>query len=364
MSTAFGFLNLEHLYNERVTQVGVARVYEAIRESLEVHTSELDGLLRMFVRKTTLAQEQIELPGTGTLQPLTESGTPAPVRPSGSYKVSYPIQGGGTAWATDRVSQAMLTVQEANRFTWDAQRRDADWMIRHILAAIFTNVTWTFKDKAGANGAKGLGDITIQPLANNDTVTYVRRNTGQASIDNHYLAQASAIDNSNNPFSNMRNELVEHPSNSGPLVAYIPTNVRDAVGGLNEFVEYHGEGVIRVAADDDEVVSAVPDLGPGDEIVGYLKTSKFWIIEWGRLPDNYIIGQARGATTPLKMREWAAPELQGFFTETWKPDSGLNQVNLIRYAGFGVANRVSAVVQRVGNGTYAIPGDYTAPLEV
>jgi len=364
MSTAFGFLNLEHLYNQRVTQVGVQRIYDAIRESLEVHTEELDGLMRVFVRKTTVAQEQIELPGTGTLQPLTESGTPLPVRPSGNYTVAYPVKGGGTAWATDRVSQAMLTVEEANRFTWDAQRRDADWNIRHILAAIFTNTTYTYADKVGPNGAKGLGDITIQPLANGDTVTYVRRNTGQASTDNHYLAQANAIDNSNNPFGNMRDELVEHPSNSGPLVCYIPTNLRDSVGGLTEFVEFHGEGVLRIAADDDEIVSAVPDLGPGDEIVGYLKSSKFWIIEWGRLPDNYMIAQARGAMPPLKMREWPAAELQGFFTELWKPESGLNQVNLIRYAGYGVAHRVSTLVQRIGNGSYAIPSGYSAPLDV
>ena len=361
MSTAYGFLGLQHLYAQRVTQAGVARVYDAIAESLQVHTEELNGLTASFIQRTTVAQEQIELPGTGTLQPLTPSGTPLPVRPSGSYTVAYPIKGGGTAWATDRVSQAMLTVEEANRFTWDAQRRDADWMIRHILASLFTNTTYTFNDEVGPNG---LGSITIQPLANGDSVTYVRRSTGAAATDNHYLAQAAAIDNTNNPFPNMRDELVEHPSNSGPYVVYIPTNLRDDVGGLTEFVEYHGEGVIRVAADDDEVISAVPSLGPGDEIIGYLKSSKFWVIEWGRLPDNYMIAQARGAMQPVKMREYPAPELQGFFTETFKPESGLTQVNLIRFAGFGAANRVGALVQRVGNGTYAIPTGYAAPLEV
>ena len=257
----------------------------------------------------------------------------------------------------------MLTVEEANRFTWDAQRRDADWMIRHILAAIFTNTSYTFKDDVGPSGAKGLGDITIQPLANNDAALYVRRSTGAASADNHYLAQASAIDTSNNPFPAMRDELVEHPSNSGPYVAYIPTSLRDDVGGLSEFVEFHGEGILRIAADDDEIVGAVPELGPGDEIIGYLKSSKFWIIEWGRLPDNYIIAQARGAMRPLKMREYDAPELQGFFAETFKPESGLTQVNLIRFAGFGASDRVSTVVQRVGNGTYAIPSGYAAPLD-
>lgn len=364
MATAYGFTNIRHLFNQRVTEAGVARIYDAIAESLAVHTQELNGLLGTMIERTTAAQEQMELPGTGTLQPLTNSGSPMPVRPSGSYTVAYPIKGGGTAWATDRVSQAMLTVEEANRFTWDAQRRDADWMIRHILASIFTNTTYTFNDEVGPNGAKGLGSITIQPLANGDTVTYVRRSTGAASTDDHFLAQLNAIDDSNNPFPTMRDELIEHPSNSGPYVVYIPTNLRDSVGGLTEFVEYFDNGVLRIGDGNDEITGGPPSLGPADEIVGYLKSSKFWVMEWGRLPDNYMIAQARGASAVVKMREYPAPELQGFFTETFKPESGLTQVNLLRFAGFGASNRVGALVQRIGNASYAIPAAYSAPLEV
>jgi hypothetical protein len=361
MSTAYGFINLQHLYSQRVNAVGVNRVYDAIRESLRVHTEELNGLMSAFVTPTTLAQEQYELAGTGTLQPLTESGTPMPVRPSGSYKVAYPIQGGGTAWATDRVTKALLTVEEANRFTWDAQRRDGDWLIRHVLAAIFTNTAWTFNDKIGAGGAKGLGDISIQPLANGDTVTYNRR-SGDPATDNHYKATADAIADVTNPFPGLYDELAEHPSNSGPYLVYIPSSLRSAVGGLSEFVPHMPENVIRVANGDDEIVQAAPAIGPGDQVIGYLKSSRFWVVEWGRMPDGYMIAHATGAGAPLRMRQYPAEELQGFITEVFNPEAGLEQVNLLRFAGFGVANRVAMAVQRVGNGTYAIPTGYAAPL--
>jgi len=37
---------------------------------------------------------------------------------------------------------------------------------------------------------------------------------------------------------------------------------------------------------------------------------------------------------------------------------------VIRYAGFGVSNRVGAVCYQVGNGTYQVPSAYNAPLAV
>ena len=37
---------------------------------------------------------------------------------------------------------------------------------------------------------------------------------------------------------------------------------------------------------------------------------------------------------------------------------------LIRYAGFGVADRVGAVCYYVGNATYQVPTAYDAPLAV
>jgi hypothetical protein len=64
------------------------------------------------------------------------------------------------------------------------------------------------------------------------------------------------------------------------------------------------------------------------------------------------------------MREYDAPELQGFFPEDHSPDGNIQEMRMIRYAGYGALNRVAAVVQRIGNGSYAIPSGYTNPLAV
>jgi len=64
------------------------------------------------------------------------------------------------------------------------------------------------------------------------------------------------------------------------------------------------------------------------------------------------------------MREYEATELQGFFTETASPDGNLQEMRMLRMCGFGVSNRVGALVYQVGNGTYQIPTGYSTPLAV
>ena len=360
----YGFNNLQNLYNTRVQAAGPAQVWTAIQESLTEYNRVLDGLTAAFVEKTVIAQEQIELPGSGTLQPLSDDGNPLPVLPSGNYQVAYPIHGAGTAWGDNRVARALMTVAEADRNTADAMRSDKDWMVRHILAALFDNVAWTFADKAGPDGTRGLGNITIQPLANGDTATYVRRG-GAALTDTHYLAQAAAIADATNPYPTLRSELIEHPSNSGPFVAYVPSGLVATTAALTEFVEADDPDIRYGAANDTLSEIRAEILGPGDEVLGKTKTSNIWIVEWGQLPAGYILTVAlNSGIKALKQREYDAPELQGFFPERADIDGNHLVTRMLRYTGFGVANRVAAAVMRIGNAVYAIPSGYDAPLAV
>jgi hypothetical protein len=358
--TAFGFIKLADLYDQRVSEVGVQRIYDAVRQSAAEYNRVADAVMGEFAERTILAMEQYELPGDGTLQPLDEDGNPMPVKPSGSYQVAYPVQGGGTAWGTNRVSRELLTVEEAARQTDDAMQRDADWMTRHMLAAVFDNATWTYNDKVGANGAKGLGDITIQPLANGDTVTYVRKGATAAAVDSHYLAQAAAISDAANPFPTIKAELHEHPSNmNGRILCYVATSLVSAIKNLSGFVPVDDPDIL--SGDNTDRVSNIPSVGPGDEVIG--KIDGCWIIEWGSLPAGYMIAKIAGKRV-LKQREFPVASLQGFFPEKASPDGNHIVNRMIRYCGFGVSDRVGALVCYVGAAEYAIPTGYDAPLAV
>jgi len=348
---AYGFVGMEHLANERVSVVGYELVWDAVRESVAEHTRQVNAMTASMVEPTTTPSVRFYQPGSGTLQPLDEYGVPKPVREEGYYDVAFPIQGGGTAWGDNRVSRALITVEEANRRTLNVLRRDADWMKRHILASVFEDDSWSFDDPEH-------GSLTVQPLANGDTVEYLKVD-GDPATDTHYLAQAAAISDDANPFDDIYNELMEHPINQGgPIVVYIPTNLKTTVMGLTGFTEVLDPDITPAITT--ATLNSVFDRGPGHEVLG--KTDKCWIIEWRSLPDSYMFAHARGGGPILRMRQYPAAELQGLFTEGFTPDGNLQQTSLIRYAGFGAINRVGAVVYRVGNASYAVPTGYTAPL--
>lgn len=348
---AYGFVGLQHMWADRVTDAGEQRIWDAVRQSAAMHSTQLAAVMAAFAQPTTDRTRRIMLPGSGELQPLDEHGNPLPTRPEGYYTVGFPIYGGGDAWGDNRVTRALATVEEANRWTLEALKKDARWVRRHSLAAIFTNTQRTFADPQG--------DIAVEPLANGDAVIY-NRVGGTSATDNHYLAQASSIGDANNPFPAMYDELAEHPENNGPYVAYVPTNLVSDIEGLTDFHPVLDPNV-RVGVASDQLVGSV-DLGPGDELIGYV--GKFFIIEWKALPDNYMIGVARGTQSVLAMRQYPSQALQGFFPEFNDVDGNHKENRLIHYAGFGVQNRVGAVVQRVGNGSYATPAGYEAPLAV
>ena len=140
MTVAYGFIGLTDLFNQRVQAVGPARVYDAVNASAAEYTRVVNALLSEFAERTIDAQIQFELPGDGSLQPLDADGNPLPVLPSGSYTVAFPIQGAGTAWGTNRITRALMTVEESNRATLDALQKDADWNTRHLLPPC--SITW------------------------------------------------------------------------------------------------------------------------------------------------------------------------------------------------------------------------------
>lgn len=361
-SNQWGYYGLRHLSGQRVATAGTQRIYTAVLESAAEYNRTVDALLADWVEPTTVGQQQVELAGSGTLQPLDIEGEGNPLveRPSGNYTVGYPIQGGGTAFGDNRVTRELMTVDEVARNIMNARQKDADWLIRHMLSALFTNTAWTFNDRVGPDGGAGLGDITVRPLAiAGDGIVYARKG-GSASTDTHYLAQASGIADATNPYPTIFDELIEHPSNgNGEVTAYISSSLVATTKALASFETVAQRGIQYGANADLAMGDMFGNTGVGDRVVGYADNVR--IVEWSWMPAGYIIAKVDGVA-PLAMREFPAANLQGLFPENHSPDGNHLAYRWLRYAGFGVRNRVSAVVVRIGNGTYAIPSGFSAPL--
>jgi hypothetical protein len=361
MATKYGIISSKQVQSERITTLGVSEVNAGIMEATKIHSQQMEVLLSTVCQKVTDHQINFKIPGSETLQPIDEWGKPQPTYELGQYSVAFPIFMAATALGTNRVSRAKMTVAELNRQLDSKMRADVDWMRRHLMAAWFTNNTYTFTDDLW-------GALTIQPLAlASDNVTYLRRN-GTSSTDTHHIAQANAISDADNPFSTIYRELDEHPSNSGPYVAYIPSSNTDEVEALTDLIEPDDPSLIISENNTRLRIGLNPDIseyGQGPVLFGerYLgRVNGVHCIEWASLPDDYIPFQSIGAGPFMGWREEPEPELQGFFTEQDPGDGNQLVSRFIRRSGFGVMNRIAAGVLRVGNGTYAEPTGYTAPL--
>ena len=351
---AYGFMNLAEIMGRRVTEVGVSVVTDAIEQSVAEHNRQMDAILALFVERTTDFKIRYRTPIPARLQPLTQDGRALPIVTAGNYDVSFPLQMAGIAAGKNYVTGQLMTVAEASELTSALLESDFRWMRDHILAALFTNVSWTHTDPEK-------GALTIQGLANADAVLYqVRTGADVGGTDNHYLAQANTIGaGADNPFGTIRSELLEHPENGGEVVVFVPTNLKASIVALTTFNSMRDPN-ITTGANADVLTGNLGVNVPGD-IFGY-EDAKVWLSEWMSLPDNYMVAVTTQGPRPLKMREYPEASLQGFNKVAARDDHPWYEEQYMRICGFGANNRVGAVVQRIGNASYAIPTNYTSPM--
>lgn len=349
----YGFLDLQHLFDQRITDRNVPEVATAITQSVEEHNRQMNALVGLFADRTTDFKRRFQTPVAARLQPLEQDGRARPIQPAGFYDIAFPLHQAGLAWGVNRITRVKMTIEDANRITATMLSADMRWMRDHLLAAMFVNSPWTHTDPEH-------GALTIEGLANGDSVRYlVQTGADQGATDNHYLAQANAIDNSNDPFPAIHEELTEHPENEGNVVAVIPTNLKASVEALNGFMPFTDPN-IRLGSAQSELIGN-PDITVPGEMIGY-HDSGVWISEWRGMVSNYIFATMTGGPRPLAMREQPESELQGFAQVATREDHPFWESHWERIAGFGGQNRVGAVVMRIGNGSYAVPSGYASPM--
>ena len=348
----YGFYNLNELASERITASNVQIVSDAIDATVAEHNRQMAAINSLFVQPTTQYKVRYQTAQSARLQPLDDNGRARPIIPVGNYDLAFPIQVAGTAWGANRVAQVKMTVGEVQRITSTMLDGDMRWMRDHILAALFNNVNYTFTDPL-------YGSLTVMPLANGDTTTYMLTSgSDSGSTDSAFNAQAAGIADVTNPFPTIYNELVEHPENAGEVISFVPTNLMASISALATYREVVDPN-IQLGANTARLIGSLNTPIPGI-LRGY--ADKNWIVEWRSLPDNYIVSVTTNGEKPIAQREEPEPELQGFKKVADRNDHPFFEAQWERRAGFGAWNRVGAFVTRIGNASYAIPTNYTTPM--
>lgn len=357
MAGIFGLLDLDSTDITFVQTVGQVAIYEAVQELVSRWNEEVSQMMSVFVEEETENfKERYYLPSGGTLERRGHLSTPGAVQTSGSYDVAYPLEDFGAQIAGDDVSLAYMTVQDLDRHLSSIFIRDAATLRFEILKALMNDTQDTFVDPIQ-------GSLSIEPLANGDSVVYppVMGSDTEATED-HYLEAgylATAISDTNNPLVTMRDDLEQHfgiTAAGADTIVFIANGERAEVEALTDF-----DGVIdpkiRPGADTD-IVQGLPAGLPGT-VLG--RSNGVWVVEWRQLPATYMIAIDPNQASPIKMRvDRSGTGLpRGLNLVATNDKYPLEQSYWRRRFGFGVGNRLNGVVMEVANsGSYDIPAAY------
>lgn len=351
-----GVLNLTDV-DVTANQVGQRVVYDAINTLVEAYNREMEAATAVFVAGTSdVYKETYKLPGGGTLEEMgvgAPLATPAAAKVGGSLDLAYDLRDARTQLAWDDVTIAKMRIEDINNELQSVlikhQNWDMSWLLNHLFAA--TNDT--FADPIR-------GSLTIRRLANTDGTIYPQLfNMGAAAEDNHYLASgyaASSITNTNNPYNTLYREIAEHYGPTNGMVFFINEAQVALTEALSGFVEIADPDITQASGS--EYLKRLMGGMPG-VVRGKLKNIG-WIVEWARVPADYIVAVDTAAPKPLQIRVDPEEELRGFkLLPGFRPESPLEGSVWRDRKGYGAKGRLSAAVMQLrATGTYATPTEY------
>lgn len=354
MSAIFGLLGLPDTDRSFVSRIGQRAVYDAIQEILARHNQELEAAMSVFVQGTTEDFKfRYKLPGGGYLQRRGGQAQSANVKRTGSWDVALPLEDFGAAIGGDRVTLAYMTVKELDTHIDTITMQDINTVRLEILKALLDSAQYTHEDPI--NGA-----LSITPLANGDAVVYPPVIGSEVeATDNHYLESGyaeSAISNTNNPYTTVRDELEEHfgyPTGGSNIVAFINKSAVPETEALADFDPVN-DRFVRPGDNVDQLFN-LPSNIPG-RIIG--RTNGVWVAEWNFVPSNYLIAVHLDAPKPLMQRVDPAntglPRGLSLISES--DQYPLENSHYSHRFGIAVVNRLNGVIMEFGTG-----GSYTVP---
>lgn len=355
-----GFYNIQDVLSRRIVDVGAQTISDALQRSAEIHQRIVDELYSTSIMRVNWFKQRYRVGGQRRVQSLTQDGVPRPMRSGLVYDVALPLQIVADSIAFNMWAENKQTVQDVNDETVQMLQAFNDWERRTFLAAIFTNAAWTYADDSD-----DVGNLTIQVLANGSTdgQLYPKRD-GSTSISDHYLGQAGSISDSANPYVTAYETLKVHPSNSGPYVSFIASNLVDDTKALADFRPFESTFIQYGANATTAAAAAMSLMAWGNEVIGVVEGAGsgtgMVVVEADFLPSSYMVTQAMGAGPYVGLREETIGG-QALIMRDTRPDTNKHKIDFYRRAGKGVINRVAACVTEIGDASYDIPAGYTAP---
>ena len=334
-----------------VNSVGQQPIWTATQEYLARVRASIAAATTAFVeRQTDRYTDSYKLPGGGRLQRRGPQSQPGAVKGSGGWDTAYPLEDFGDQVAGDDVTLAYLSVEEYQRAVDTVVIRDVNTVRFEMLKALFNPTNATFTDPRG--------NLTIRRLANSDGSLYPPVIGSESEADDtHYLESgyaASAISDTNNPYTTIRAEIEEH-FGEGNIVVFIHPDQETKTKDLTDFTDAPSPFITPGAST--ATVTDMPNV-PG-KVIG--RVSGVWVSVWHYIPTGWMFGLDLNAPAPLIER--VDPAFTGLGTGLQLVST--DQIYPFTMAfwrhrfGYGVGNRLNGVAFELGTGgTYGAPTIY------
>lgn len=358
MSAIYGVLGINDTDRVFLSTLGQRVIYDAVTRVLQMHNEELAAAQRVFVEQVTSDYKlRYKLPAQGRMQRRGSQAQSAAVKALGSWDVALPLEEFGDQIAIDRIAFGYSSIQDLDRHMDGIIIRDTNTLRYEMLYALFNSTSRTFVDPLW-------GSLTIQPLANGDSVTYppVLGSETEATAT-HYAESgyaASAISDTNDPYVTIIEALesrfgaVQGGSNIVVFINNAQTAKTKALTSFVDVIDYAVVPGLQTAVP----ASTGPDV-PG-RIIGR-HDSGAWVSEWRWIPANYMVGVHLDAPRPLMQRVDPAYTNLGSGLQLVSESDvyPFEQSHYEHRFGFGVGNRLNGYVLELGTGgTYTVPTAY------
>lgn len=356
MGNIFGSLRLadnDYVFN---STAGQQSIFSVAREWVAMQNAALAAMMGAFVEATTEDfTRRYKLPGSGYLDRMASQSQAAARKAANSWDISLPLEEFGAQIAGDRVSMAYMTADELTRHLETVTTQNVNTVRREILRGLFNNAARTFVDEIR-------GSLTVQPLANGDSVTYPPLiGADDPATANHYLASGYAtasISNTNDPIPTITRPLIRQfgqATGGQPIAVFVNYDETAKLAALANFIETT-DPMIQPGANTDRPIN-LPVL-PGVVIGRY--TGNAWIVNWDWIPSGYMLALHLGAPAPLlKRRDPAATGLPADLalvsTDAETPFAAAHWSHRF---GIGAGNRLNGVVMKLTTGSYDVPTAY------
>lgn len=356
MSKMFGALTSDDNEFGFLATEGQEVVYEVANENTRMHNEDMELMMATFVSETTeIFKTKYKLPVGGRMQRVDRQSRPGVSKQFGEWDVAFKLEDFMEGFSGNRIDLAYTSAKQLELHMTSAFSSNRNTMRFEVLKQLFNNNQVTFPDEER-------GDLTIEPLANDDGTEYppILGSEDEAE-ENHYLGSgyiAANIDDDNNPLDTLEDEIIEHfgdTTGGNNIIVFHNQAQTDQLAALEDFTSV--ENTFIRLGDNADIPIGLPNV-PG-VIKG--RTSTVWTSEWRWMPANYLLAIHLEVEAPLKMRvDPASTQIPRGLNMVFSDDRfPFNDMYWQHRYGFGTANRLNGAVMFLNaTSSYTIPTTY------